>query len=225
MLRRLFDIVLSLMTLAFVSPIIAVAAIAVRISSAGPAFFQASRVGKDGQLFIMHKLRTMHCRDVQGSSITAATDNRVFFVGRVLRKLKIDELPQLWNIIRGDMAIVGPRPEAPDIVADHYTDEYRKSLSVAPGLTSPGSIYYYTHGEQILESEDGDAEELYLSRLLPEKMAIDLHYLKDATLLSDIGVIFKTVSVLISKALGRDNFPAPVTEVSTKPARTLKKAA
>ena len=225
MVRRLFDIIVSAMTLVCVAPVIALAAVAVKLSSSGSAFYRASRVGKNGQLFTMHKLRTMHCREVQGSSITAATDARVFLAGRILRKLKIDELPQLVNIIRGDMAIVGPRPEAPDIVEQHYTDEYLESLNVAPGLTSPGSVYYYTHGEQVLAEDGSDAEDLYLTRLLPEKMAIDLEYLRRATLLSDVGVILQTVQVLFLKALGTKRFAQTNTEAAGDDVSHMRDAA
>jgi lipopolysaccharide/colanic/teichoic acid biosynthesis glycosyltransferase len=149
----------------------------------------------------------MHCRAVQGSSITSANDPRVFPVGRILRSLKIDELPQLLNIVKGDMAIVGPRPEAPDIVDRHYTTRDRQSLAVPPGLTSPGSVFYYTHGERLLA--DGAAEDFYVAALLPLKMTIDLEYLSRAGLWSDVGVILSTASVLFQKALGRKQFPTP----------------
>jgi lipopolysaccharide/colanic/teichoic acid biosynthesis glycosyltransferase len=215
MVRRLFDLVVAGGALLCAGPVIAVAAIGVKLSSSGPAFFKASRVGQGGNLFIMYKLRTMHCRETAGSSITAAEDPRVFLVGKILRVLKIDELPQLLNIVKGEMAIVGPRPEAPDIVENHYTDEYHRSLDVPPGLTSPGSIYYYTHGEQILAEDGTDAEELYLQRLLPRKMAIDLEYLDRATLQSDLGVMLRTASVLIQKALGRTTFPQPASVTSS----------
>ncbi|GAB5442920.1 MAG: O-antigen biosynthesis protein WlbG [Fuerstiella sp.] len=209
MARRIFDVLVAGSALALAAPVIAVGAVAVKLSSPGPAFYNAARIGLEGRLFRMFKLRTMHCREAAGSSITSATDSRVFLVGRLLRLTKVDELPQLWNIVRGDMSIVGPRPEAPDIVEHHYTDTYRESLDVLPGLTSPGSIYYYTHGEQILAEDGADAEELYVQRLLPQKMAIDLQYQRNATLLADLRVIATTAVVLFQKALGRQNFPEP----------------
>ena len=201
MLRRTFDVVVAGFALIILTPVILLAAVAVKLSSPGPAFYRASRVGIGGRLFTMFKLRTMHCRDTAGSSITAAEDPRVFTVGKILRALKIDELPQLLNILNGDMAIVGPRPEAPDIVERHYTDAYKTSLAVAPGLTSPGSIYYYTEGERLLEQDGHDAEQLYVERLLPEKMAIDLAYLQRASVWTDLLVIFRTATVLLRKVL------------------------
>jgi len=207
--KRLFDIVVSAAALLVFAPVIVFAAVCVKVSSRGPAFYQASRVGRDGHRFAMYKLRTMHCRDTIGSSITAADDPRVFFVGKVLRLLKIDELPQFLNILKGDMAIVGPRPEADDIVEHHYTFEYQKTLHVRPGLTGPGSVYYYTHGEQILAATTADAEDLYVTRLLPDKMALELEYLRRATALTDLRVILNTALVLLQKAAGRKNFPQP----------------
>jgi lipopolysaccharide/colanic/teichoic acid biosynthesis glycosyltransferase len=207
MVRRLFDLSIAIPALIGVAPALLLAAVGIRLSSPGPIFYRASRVGRDGRRFTMFKLRTMHCRAVAGSSITSANDPRVFPVGRLLRALKIDELPQLLNIVKGDMAIVGPRPEAPDIVERYYTARDRQSLAVSPGLTSPGSVFYYTHGERLLA--DGAAEDFYVARLLPLKMAIDLEYLSRASLWSDIGVIFSTASVLFQKALGRKQFPAP----------------
>ncbi|MEZ6127618.1 MAG: sugar transferase [Planctomycetaceae bacterium] len=209
MIRRAFDIAVAATVLVFAAPVIAVAAVSVKLSSSGPAFFAAPRVGLGGTLFTMHKLRTMHCRADQGSSITAAADSRIFLAGRILRKLKIDELPQLINVLKGDMAVVGPRPEAPDIVERHYTASDRETLAVRPGLTSPGAIYNYTHGEVLLAEHDIDAEVLYVERILPEKMAMERDYLPRASVLTDIGVILQTVAVLVQKAAGRTRFPVP----------------
>lgn len=207
MVRRLLDLCLVVPAMLVVGPVLCIAAVGIRMSSRGPVLYRAQRVGRDGQLFTMFKLRTMHCRTVAGSSITSANDPRVFAVGRILRALKIDELPQLLNILKGEMSVVGPRPEAPDIVERHYTDEYRKSLAVPPGLTSPGSVFYYTHGEQLLA--DGEAEQFYVSRLLPLKMKLDLDYLPRMSVLGDLRIILQTGLVLAQKALGRKSFPTP----------------
>jgi lipopolysaccharide/colanic/teichoic acid biosynthesis glycosyltransferase len=207
MVRRLLDLCLVVPAMVFVGPMLCIAAVGIRMSSQGPALYRALRIGRDGQLFTMFKLRTMHCRSVVGSSITSANDPRVFAVGRILRALKIDELPQLLNILKGEMSVVGPRPEAPDIVERHYTDEYRKSLAVPPGLTSPGSVFYYTHGEQLLA--DGEAEQFYVSRLLPLKMKLDLDYLPRMSVMGDLRIILQTGLVLAQKALGRTSFPTP----------------
>ena len=227
MVRRFFDLCVTIPAMIGLAPVLLLAAVGIRFSSPGPVFYRAQRVGRYGQLFTMFKLRTMHCRASAGSSITSANDPRVFTVGRILRALKIDELPQLLNIIKGDMAVVGPRPEAPDIVDRYYTPDFHRSLNVPPGLTSPGSIFYYTHGESLLA--DGEAEDFYVAKLLPLKMAIDLEYLDRATPISDFGVMLRTAAVLLQKALGRKTFPTPdalqTSEISTDNTRSQKSAA
>ena len=205
MFKRGFDVCCSAVALILLAPVMITAAVGIRLSSPGPVLYRAQRAGRGGKPFVMFKLRTMHCRAVAGSSITAANDPRVFTVGRILRALKIDELPQLMNVLIGDMSIVGPRPEALDIVDRYYTPPFRTTLDVRPGLTSPGSICYYTHGEQLLQ--DGDAEQFYAARLLPAKMALDLDYLQRSSLASDLAVIFETAIVLIQKACGKKVFP------------------
>lgn len=200
MVRRLFDLALAIPALMCIAPVLLLAALGIRWSSPGPVLYRAARIGLNGRVFTMFKLRTMHVRAVAGSSITSAGDPRVFTVGRYLRAFKIDELPQLLNIVRGDMSIVGPRPEAPDIVARYYTADDMRSLEVRPGLTSPGSIFYYTHGEQLLA--DGDAEQYYVTRLLPLKMRLDLDYIARASLAGDVMVILRTAFVLLRKLAG-----------------------
>jgi lipopolysaccharide/colanic/teichoic acid biosynthesis glycosyltransferase len=207
MVRRIFDLCLSVPALIVIAPVLLISAIAIRFSSPGPVFYPAKRIGKNGRVFTMHKMRTMHCRVLAGSSITSSNDPRVFLIGKILRALKIDELPQLLNIVRGEMSIVGPRPEAPDIVARHYTPDYMRSLEVLPGLTSPGSVFYYTHGEHLLA--EGEAEEFYLARLLPLKMTLDLEYLTRSTIWTDLRLVLQTAWVLLQKSVGRNSFPAP----------------
>lgn len=207
--RRAFDFILSSAALLFAAPIVLCAAVVVKLSSPGPVFYAACRVGRSGRLFTMYKLRTMHCRDTPGSSITGAADSRIFAAGRILRKLKIDELPQLINIIRGDMAIVGPRPEAADIVEQHYTSLYHQTLNVRPGLTSPGAIYNYTHGERMLAEADADAELVYSQCILPEKMALELQYVQSNSLFTDLKIVSQTAAVLIQIGVGRTQFPLP----------------
>lgn len=224
MVRRIFDITAAAVGLILLTPVLSVAAAGIRLSSPGPVLYRAQRIGRSGIPFTMLKLRTMHCRTVGGSSITAAGDSRVFSFGRILRALKIDELPQLLNVLRGDMAIVGPRPEAADIVERYYTEEFCRTLAVRPGLTSPGSICYYECGEQLLT--EGDAEEYYVTHLLPAKMALDLQYLRHATLRSDLVIIFRTIVVLSRRLLQKpqrcsaadSRFPEQTPEPSTRSA-------
>src|SRR5436309_6813203 len=166
MAKRLFDIIFSLLALVLLAPLFVLAVIGIRLSSPGPLLYRARRVGRNGETFMMHKFRTMHHRNrAPGSAITGANDPRVFAIGGYLRKLKIDELPQLYDVLRGRMSIVGPRPEDPQIVRERYTAEDMQIFAVLPGITSPASIYDYTHGDQILSQ--GEAEEVYFDRLLP----------------------------------------------------------
>lgn len=208
MVKRLFDVVFSLTALIVLSPVLLASAIGIRLSSKGPILFRAKRVGVKGEIFTMHKLRTMHTEQPRGSGvITAKRDPRIFPFGALLRTLKIDELPQLYDVLRGKMSIVGPRPEDPKIVEKFYAGEHYETLDVKPGLTSPGSIYNYTHGEEMLERDH--PERVYAERLLPLKLALELVYVRERSFLYDIKVIFRTIWVILCIALGRRNFPEP----------------
>lgn len=206
--RRVLDLVLASLGLVVTAPILAVAAIGIRLSSPGPVLYRARRAGRDGRPFIMYKLRTMHVTRGLGSRITAPADRRVFPFGRLLRVTKIDELPQLWNVLRGDMAIIGPRPEDPDFVAQHYAPVHLETLRVRPGLTSPGSLYYVTHADHVLDGND--PEGTYLQRVLPIKLALDLEYVRrGGSLRYDLSLIGRTLWIIAASALGRRRFPEP----------------
>ena len=207
MLKRLFDVAVSAGALFVLSPIMAAAAIAIRVSSSGPVLYRAARVGLNGKEFTMLKFRTMRVAASTGSAITAQNDQRVFRVGAWLRRTKIDELPQLINVLRGEMSIVGPRPEDPRIVRDHYTPAFRQTLRVRPGLASPGSIYNYTHGEALLDSDD--PERAYVERLLPFKLALDEVYARRAGIAYDIRIIARTFRALAAITRGTRSFPEP----------------
>lgn len=204
--KRSLDIVLSAAALIVLLPVLLAAAVAVRLSSEGPVFYRANRVGVGGRPFTMLKFRTMHVNH-GGHVITAQNDPRVFPVGAVLRKTKIDELPQLLNVLVGQMSIVGPRPEDPKIVDEHYTELQRETLNVRPGLSSPGSLYYYAYGEQLLDTDD--PERAYVERLLSVKLALDLVYVREASLAYDVNVILRTIVVLVQIVFGKDDFPEP----------------
>ena len=209
MVKRLFDLALTAMALVASLPILAIAALGIRLSSPGPLLFRATRAGRRGKLFTMYKLRTMEVRSavVEDSVITASNDKRVFPFGALLRRSKIDELPQLFNVLRGDMAVVGPRPEDPTVVAQHYTPEQWETLDVPPGLTSPGALYSTTHGETWLSERD--AERDYYEHLMPLKLALDRVYIRRASLGYDLRVIARTAAVVAGRALGRRHFADP----------------
>lgn len=181
--------------LALSAPLWAVAAATIKMSSPGPIFFRANRVGLDGETFTMLKFRTMHPPTSVASPITGAGDARVFAAGHLLRRLKIDELPQLVNILRAEMAWVGPRPEDPSIVAEHYTPFMRRTLAVLPGLTSPGSLQYYAL-ERALPADGDEAGRLYVAELLPRKIAVDVVYIRHRTWAYDAEVVLRTVAAL-----------------------------
>jgi len=205
--RRIFDVVTAALGLVLAAPLLALAAILIRLTSPGPILYPARRVGLVGRPFTMYKLRTMRPSRGSASAITAANDPRVFPLGRWLRAAKIDELPQLWNVLRGDMSIVGPRPEDPGIVAAHYRPAHHATLSVRPGLTSPGTLYHDTSPDTA--TNDGDAETRYLERVLPVKLAIDLYYVRNASLRYDLLVIARTLGLLVAKLMGRRTFREP----------------
>jgi lipopolysaccharide/colanic/teichoic acid biosynthesis glycosyltransferase len=160
----------------------------------------------------MYKFRTMHVAASGVSAITAQHDTRVFAFGRLLRRLKLDELPQLFNVLRGDMAIVGPRPEDLRIVEAYYAPAHLETLTVRPGLASPGSIYNYTHGERIIGNEDPERD--YIERLLPVKLALDRVYVRNASLGYDIRIIGRTLCTIFAISAGRKEF-APPPEMGT----------
>lgn len=208
MAKRLFDVCLAALGLVLTAPLLAIAALGIRLASPGPVLYRARRVGKDGALFTMYKLRSMH-RDAGSSAsrITGRADPRVFPLGRWLRRAKLDELPQLVNVLRGDMAIVGPRPEDPAIVARHYSTLERETLAVRPGLASPGSLFHSTDGERWLGTADPERD--YVDRFMPIKLALDVVYVRRASLGYDLRVIGRTAWVVCSGLAGKRSFPPP----------------
>jgi lipopolysaccharide/colanic/teichoic acid biosynthesis glycosyltransferase len=188
---------MALLGLTVASPVLAAAAVAIKLSSSGPVIFRSPRVGRGGQLFTMFKLRTMHQGPVApGGRITASQDPRIFAAGAWLRRVKLDEVPQLANVIFGQMALVGPRPEDPTIVAEHYTPLMRETLDVLPGLTSPGSLAYFAD-EASLPGSPQEAETLYLTEILPRKIALDLVYVRNRSRAYDAELIIRTLASIL----------------------------
>jgi lipopolysaccharide/colanic/teichoic acid biosynthesis glycosyltransferase len=230
-MKRTIDSSIALCILIAVSPLLLVAAIGIKLTNRGPIFYRARRIGRDrrreqreggyhGRVFTMYKFRTMQVdANAATTPITAWKDSRVFPFGRLLRATKIDELPQLLNVIKGDMALVGPRPEAPEIVRLHYSRDDLGTLQVLPGVTSPGTLYYYTHCEAMLETDA--VADLYVQRLLPIKLALDRVYLKHPTLAYDVRVLLRTLAVIVARLFGSEQFPDPpeLAEADVKAAR------
>jgi len=199
MMQRLVDILVAALVLVFLTPILVIVSLIIVLGSPGNPFYGGWRIGKDGKRFRMWKFRTMVAgADHMGGAIAATGDPRITRVGRFLRATKFDELPQFFNLLLGDLTLVGPRPEDPKIVA-HYTSEQLQTLRVKPGITGPGQIYYTT--DQVDSIPRGvSADQYYLEHLLDKKLRQDLNYLKLRTPLSDCRVIWQTI-VLMARAL------------------------
>lgn len=194
-LRRVLDIISALIGLSVLSPLLIGIAAAIKLDDGGPILYKATRVGLNGQLFHLYKFRTMRVgADRLGPGITALGDGRVTRVGRWLRRTKLDELPQLINVLAGDMGLVGPRPEDPRYVM-LYTPAQRKLLRVRPGITGAASLAFRNE-ERLLAGEDW--EQIYRSLIMPAKLAIDLEYLLHRSLWSDIVLVVRTVTSVLS---------------------------
>ena len=193
---RLFDILFSVLGLILLSPIFIVLYIIIRTGSKGGAFYVQERIGKDGRLFMLYKFRTMHVgSDSEGLLTIGKDDNRITRVGYFLRKTKIDELPQLLNVLKGDMSLVGPRPEVRKYV-DLYTEEQRKVLSVRPGITDYASIEYVNENE--LLSKASDPDRVYIEEVMPDKIKLNMKYLEHYTMQEYFRIIFLTLKSLIA---------------------------
>ena len=195
-LKRSYDIVFSLLGLAALLPVFLIIAAAIKIDSPGPVFYTQTRVGKDGKLFKIYKFRKMHQYvSNHGSKLTLAHDRRMTRVGSLLRKTKLDELPQAWNVLIGDMAVVGPRPETPNFV-QHYNSEQREVLKVRPGITDYASIYFMDEGA--LLEKAADPETYYIETIMPKKIKMSMSYIRRMTLINDMKVIYLTFSSILT---------------------------
>lgn len=194
MLKRLFDILASSSGLVVLSPVLVALGVIVKLSSPGPVFYRATRVGRGGRYFELLKFRSMVVNaDKIGPAVTGASDPRIIPVGRFLRRTKLDELPQLINVLRGDMSVVGPRPEDPRYVA-LYTDEQRQVLNVRPGITGPASVAYRNE-EALLTGADW--EQHYINSVMPAKLTIDLKYACNPSLWRDLRIIGNTMRTIL----------------------------
>lgn len=190
-IKRIFDIVFSLFGLVSLLPLFFLVAIAIKTESKGSAFFKQTRVGKNGTEFKIFKFRTMIAdAEKKGMQITVGNDNRITNVGSFLRKSKMDELPQLINVLIGDMSFVGPRPEVPKYVA-LYNDEQRSILKVRPGITDLASIEYKDENTLLARSEK--PEKTYIEEIMPRKFGLNMVYLRKMSALYDVKLIFTTI--------------------------------
>jgi lipopolysaccharide/colanic/teichoic acid biosynthesis glycosyltransferase len=191
MIKRLFDIIFSIFALIILSPVFAAASVLIKLDSEGPVFFLQERVGRNFKPFRIYKFRSMRAvTKEKGALITVRGDERITRVGRMLRKYKIDELPQLINVLKGEMSLVGPRPEVRQYV-QLFRAEYRKLLRMRPGITDPASIKF-SEEENVLATA-ADWEEDYIKRILPEKLHISLRYVEKHSFITDLKLIFRTV--------------------------------
>jgi lipopolysaccharide/colanic/teichoic acid biosynthesis glycosyltransferase len=196
MTKRIFDLSVSVILLILFAPFYLLIALLIKLDSSGPVHYKASRVGKNGRLFKLFKFRTMKVNSSNsGPAITQKADPRITRVGKVLREIKVDEIPQLWNVIRGDMSLVGPRPEDPRYV-EKYDEEQRKVLLVRPGLSSPASIEY-RHEEKLLSTQADNLEDYYVRQVMPKKLKIDLDYVENQSLIRDVAICFKTAYTIL----------------------------
>lgn len=193
--KRLFDLGLTIPGLLFLLPALLFIAAAVKLGDGGPVFFRQERVGQGGRRFRIWKFRTMVVdAERRGIPLTVGDDPRITRVGRWLRRYKLDELPQLFNVLVGEMSLVGPRPEVPGYVA-LYTAEQRKVLDLAPGITDPASLRYRNESEILAQS--ADPEQVYVSEIMPAKIRLNLEYAQDATVWKDFVVVLRTLGALV----------------------------
>ena len=193
---RFFDIIFSALGLIVLSPVFAAICLKIKAGSKGDCFYIQERIGKDGKPFGLYKFRTMRIgADSEGLLTVGEHDARITHVGYFLRKTKMDELPQLWNVLKGDMSLVGPRPEVRKYV-DLYTDEQRKVLSVRPGITDYASIEYVNENELLSKAEEPDRT--YIEEVMPDKIKLNMRYLEHYTVGEYFKIIFLTFKSLIS---------------------------
>jgi lipopolysaccharide/colanic/teichoic acid biosynthesis glycosyltransferase len=194
-MKRIFDIVVAFLGLLLLSPLLFLIALLIKLDSPGPIFFRQERIGKGVCPFFIYKFRTMvHDAPSKGGLITVGADSRITRLGRILRKNKIDEFPQLLNILRVDMSIVGPRPEVPYYV-ELFLQDYKKILKVRPGLTDLASLKYRDEAEMLRRAQN--PEEEYVKHILPDKLRLAKKYLRRSSLFFDIVLILKTLLALV----------------------------
>ena len=190
MIKRFFDFFVSLIGLIFLSLVLVLIAILIKLGSKGPVLFSQKRVGKDGKVFILVKFRTMMVNQNSNNTATVKGDERITKIGVFLRRYKLDELPELWNVLKGEMSLVGPRPDVSGY-ADNLKGEDRKILKLRPGITGTASLKYAN--EEVILSEQDDPQKYNDEVIFPDKVRVNLEYYENQTLWLDIKIIFATI--------------------------------
>lgn len=197
MAKHLFDIIFSAVGLILISPILLIISVIIKREDRGPVFYRGIRVGKSGKFFKIYKFRTMvvNAENLGGPS-TSDEDTRITRVGKYIRKYKLDELPQLINVLKGEMSFVGPRPEV-KMYVDMFTDEENAILSVCPGITDWASLWNSDEGSLLAGSSD--PEKTYMEKIRPEKIRLQLKYVREHSFLIDLKIIFQTLRTIVSR--------------------------
>ena len=197
MTKRLFDLLSSLIGVIILSPILLIIGLAIKLGSSGPILYHSLRIGKDKKSFNVYKFRTLVINaDKIGGPSTSDDDPRLTKIGKFLRKYKLDELPQLFNVIKGEMSLVGPRPEVPEY-AKLYKDKEQIVFSVKPGITDLASLWNDDEGA-ILKG-NSDPEKTYLEQIRPEKVRLQIKYVKEKSFIGDLKIIFKTLKKILNR--------------------------
>ena len=201
--KRCFDLLFAISFLIVFSPVYLISWLIIKIVSPGPAIYKAERVGKGGKLFKCYKFRSMRVDSGKVRLTTLENDDRIFPFGKFIRKTKIDEMPQVVNILKGEMTVVGPRPEDKENADKVYVGEFVHILDVKPGLTSTASLYDYTHGEQF---ED---EESYEKEFMPKKLKLEMYYVNHRSFWYDMLLVLRTAWLIILRTCGKSDFDEP----------------
>ncbi|MCC2972432.1 sugar transferase [Massilia sp. IC2-476] len=195
MSKRAFDLLGATLGLVLLAPLLILIALWIRLDSRGPVLYRQQRVGRGGRLFTIYKFRTMAQRQVDGPELTVGADPRVTRAGRFLRHYKLDELPQLWNVVEGSMSLVGPRPEVPRYVDCYPLEQRRLVLSVVPGITDWAAIRY--KDENAVLARAADPERAYVESVLPVKLDYYVRYVRERTFWGDIRILAHTLAAIV----------------------------
>lgn len=202
-LKRCYDLLFALVFIIITSWIMIITAIIIKCTSKGPVIYKAKRVGLGGKEFTVYKFRSMRVDSGAVRVTTLTNDDRIYPFGKFIRTAKIDELPQLFNILFGQMSVVGPRPEDVEIAGQYYVGKYKDIYNVKPGLTSPASLFDYTHGELYENEED------YINDFMPKKLMVELYYVYNFNIFYDIFITAKTAWIIFLRVIGKKDFKYP----------------